>query len=223
MERKNILTSQKEVVKNSWESRFNNSWGSRFNNSGVDVVKYLGAISAEIYCAFIGLDYSTVKRLGNVTYSISYLREVKEEEELFLLLCETYIDSVMNDKLSVILEDSEDWLGMFSTKQNEEGLPSNWKELITDEQLHDILRERNIQTIECLIDDDVPDEMKERIARDWCSNNSEELRDYLSSEDERDIAYNYAHDNPSDMGDEVCDYLGSSDSRDLIIKLLDNL
>lgn len=214
MERKNILTSQKEIVKNSWKDEF--------SKSGVDVVKYLGNISAETYCAFLSLDYHTVARLGNITYSISYLKEVKEEEELFLLLCETFIDSVMNDKLSFILEDSEDWLGLFSTKVgNAQWLPSNWKELITDEQLHDILQERNIQTIECLNDDDVPDEMKERIAREWCKNNSVELEQYLDDYNKEKIAYDYIDNNPNEVADNAFSKL--SDPKDFIKECIDSL
>ncbi len=211
MERK-ILTSQKEVVKNSLKE-------DGFNFSGVDVVKYLGDISAETYCALIGLDYHTVAKLGDITYSISYLKE----NELFLLLCETYVDSVKNDKLSVILEDTEDYLEMFKTEDKAQCLPSNWKELITDEQLHDILQERNIQTIECLNDDDVPDEMKERIARDWCENNSDEIKDYLDETDKMIIAYNYIEENPSDSGSEVAKHIGDYDAKDLIKELVDNL
>lgn len=220
MERKNILTSQKEIVLSSWKDKF--------SNSGVDVVKYLGEISAETYCAFIGLDYSTVRRLGNVTYNISYLKEVKEEEELFLLLCETYIDSVMNDKLSFILEDSEDYLGFFTKEEEQkigvaQWLPSNWKELITDEQLHDILQERNIQTIECLQDNDVPDEMKERIVKDWCEENSSDLQVVLSDSVKADIAYDYIDDNASDCVDRAYSNLGDYEKRGFIKDCIDEL
>lgn len=211
MERKSILTSQKEVVKNSLRDGF--------KYSGVDTVNYLGNISAETYCALIEVDYRTVSKLGNITYSISYLKE----NELYLLLCETFVDLDKNDKLSVILEDTEDWLGLFKTEGKAQELPSNWKELITDEQLHDILQERNIQTIECLNDDDVPDEMKERIAKDWCESHSDELEDYLDATDKMTIAYNYIEENPSDSGSEVVKYISDDDAKDLIKDLVDNL
>ena len=222
MERKNILTSQKEVVKN---------WKSGFKSHPCDEgIKYIyegdpseGMLtSAETYCALIGIDYQTVKRFGEVSYSVEY----NCVNDLYILRCETYIGNIMSEPLSVEYEDNEDWLGFYGEtfgKTDGDKLPQNWKELITDEQLHDILRERNIQTIECLNDDDVPDEMKERIAKDWCSNNSEELSTYLSDEDERDIAYNYAESNPLDLGEEVCRYIGSSDAKDLIYKLLEEL
>lgn len=211
MERKSILTAQKEVVKNSLKEGF--------SPKGAETFEYLGDISAETFCALIELDYHTVAKLGNVTYSISYLKE----NELFLLLCETHIDSVMNDKLSVILEDTEDWLGLFKTEGKAQWLPSNWKELITDEQLHDILQERNIQTIECLNDDDVPDEMKERIAKDWCKENSEELKDFLSDSDKSDIAYDYIDENSSDCVDRAYGNLGSYDKKEFIKDCIDEL
>lgn len=217
METKNILSSQKETVKNDW-----NDWKA----SGTDTFTYYGDISAKTYCAFISLDFHTVARLGVVGYSISYLKIVKEEKELFLLMCETHIDSVMNDKLSIVFEDSEDWLGLFSTNQAEgkaRWLPSNWKELITDEQLHDILVERNIQTIECLNDDDVPDEMKERIAQDWCKENSNELKDYLSDSDKEEIAYDYMDENLCTSASHCFENMGSYEQKDFIKECIDNM
>lgn len=218
MERKNILTSQKEIVKNSWKGDF--------SKSEIDTFGYYGCISEETYCAFISLDYNTLARLGNVTYDISYLKEVKEGKEFFLLLCLTSINSAINDRLSVTFEDSEDWLGLFSTNQ-EEGkarwLPSNWKELITDEQLHDILQERNIQTIECLNDDDVPDEMKTHIAIDWCENNSCELKDYLSDDDKETIADDWIEENASTAFDKALGNMGDYETREAIKEAIDNL
>ena len=215
METKNILTSQKEVVKN-WKDGF----VANPCDEGIHYINKGYFPTVEEYCAFIGIDYQTVKRLGTVEYSMRY----NCVNDCYILRCETYINNALYEPLSVEYEDNEDWLGFYGeTIGKAQWLPSNWKELITDEQLHDILKERNIQTIECLNDDDVPDEMKERIARDWCNEHSEELFEYLSSEDERDIAYNYAQDNPLDLGEEVCRYIGSSDAKDLIYKLLEEI
>jgi hypothetical protein len=149
------------------------------------------------YCHFLGLDYETMRLLGEVSYTMTYH---ETEDKKYQLACVTFIDNFMNGKLSFTLEDSEDYLGFFPKKEEQEigvaqWLPSNWKELITDEQLHDILQERNIQTIECLQDDDVPDEMKERIARDWCKENSCELEEYLDDYDKEKIANDYIDDN----------------------------
>ncbi len=214
MEIKNILTSQKEIVI-GWKGDFR-------EQRGADGKKYFtdcGNISAETYCAFIGLDYQTVKRLGEITYSIDY----HYNEGISVLYCSTFIDSVQNDKLSVGLEGVEDWLGLFTEGEigKAQWLPSNWKELITDEQLHDILQERNIQTIECLIDSDVPDEMKERIAREWCKNNSGELEQYLDDYDKEKIAYDYIDENPNEVADHAFSKL--SDPKDFIKDCIDSL
>jgi hypothetical protein len=214
MEIKNILSSQKEIVI-GWKGDFR----EQITTEGEKCFTDCGNISAETYCALIGLDYRTVERLGEVTYSLDY----HYNEGISVLYCSTFIDSVMNDKLSVGLEDTGDWLGLFNELGKAQWLPSNWKELITDEQLHDILRERNIQTIECLIDDDVPDEMKERIARDWCENNSDELKDFLTDDDREDIAYAYVESNPSDMADRAFGCMSSCDQRDFVKDCIDNL
>lgn len=216
MERKSILTSQKEIVKNSWKVDFQ----ANASDEGV-FYTYKGDISAETYCAFMSLDYQTVKRLGEISYFIKY----SSNGSLYILTCETYIDNVMNERLSEEFEDSEDWLGLFTKAEigKAQWLPSNWKELITDEQLHDILQERNIQTIECLNDDDVPDEMKERIAKDWCNEHSDELKDYLTECDKESIAYDYIEENPSDSGSEVARHISDYDAKELIKDLVDNL
>lgn len=165
--------------------------------NGKEFYVYCGTMFPSDYCHFLGLDYETVRLLGEVSYALTYY---ETEDKKYELACETYIDSFMNGKLSFTLEDSEDYLGLFAKKEEQkigvaQWLPSNWKELITDEQLHDILQERNIQTIECLQDNDVPDEMKERIARDWCKENSCELEEYLDDYDKEKIANDYIDDN----------------------------
>jgi hypothetical protein len=187
METKQITTEQIEKIK---------ELGKDFRKEG-EFINYCGAMFPSDYCHFLGIDYATVHLLGAVSYTMTYY---ETEDKKYQLACETYIDNFMNDKLSFVLEDSEDYLGFFTKEEEQkigvaQWLPSNWKELITDEQLHDILQERNIQTIECLQDDDVPDEMKERIARDWCEENSCELEEYLDDYDKEKIANDYIDDN----------------------------
>lgn len=195
--------------------------------NGKEFYVYCGTMFPSDYCHFLGLDYETVRLLGEVSYALTYYEiEDKEENKKYELACETYIDNFMNGKLSFTLEDSKDYLGLFAKKEDQkigvaQWLPSNWKELITDEQLHDILQERNIQTIECLIDSDVPDEMKERIARDWCKENSGELEEYLDDYDKEKIAYDYIDDNPDEVANKAFDQI--SDPKDFIKNCIDNL
>lgn len=212
MEIKNILSSQKEIVI-GWKGDFR----EQTTTEGEKCFTDCGNISAETYCALIRLDYQTVARLGEVTYSLDY----HYNEGISVLYCSTFIDSVMNDKLSVGLEDSGDWLGLFNEGSKAQWLPSNWKELITDEQIHDLLVSKNIQTIECLIDSDVPDEMKERIAREWCKENSCRLEEFLDDYDKEKIAYDYIDDNPDEVAGKAFDKL--SDPKDFIKDCIDNL
>jgi hypothetical protein len=157
------------------------------------------------YCHLLGIDYSTLHLLGEVSYSLVY---VETEDKDYQLYCETYIDSVMNDKLSFILEDiakdSEDYLGLFTEKAEGEDkeigvarwLPDNWKELMSDEQ-------------------------KREIAEEWCKENSEELVDYLDENDKENIAYDYIDNNPNEVADSAFSKL--SDPKDFIKECIDNL
>lgn len=217
MERKEILSTQKEVVKN-WKGEFQ----AQPCDEGIKYV-YKGDMTENSYCEFLRMDYYTVRLLGDVGYIIEYNCI---EGNKYILKCETYINSIMNEKLSFELEDNEDYLG-FYTEGQEIGvarwLPSNWKELITDEQLHDILQERNIQTIECLQDNDVPDEMKERIAKDWCEENRDELQEFLSDFDKENIAYDYMDENACTCADHCYEKMGSYEQKNFIKECIDNL
>ena len=75
-----------------------------------DCYSYQGELSSVEYCNLIGLDYDTVHMLGPVSYSISYLRTI---ENKYQLACMTYIEGVMNGKLSVSLEGDTDFMGLY--------------------------------------------------------------------------------------------------------------
>lgn len=219
MERKQITTEQIEKAK-EWKDDF----VAQVTDEGTKYIHRESKcfINAEEYCNFLGLDEHTMSLLGVLGYAIHYF--YSEEEGKYVLKCNTYIGGAINERLSVALEDNTDWLGLFSTKVGKaQWLPSNWKELITDEQLHDILQERNIQTIECLQDNDVPDEMKEEIAREWCKENSEELKGYLSDSDKSDIAYDYMDENSSECVEHSFGQMGSSEQKDFIKDCIDRL
>ena len=177
MERKNILTSQKEIVVNSWKEGF------RVSHADERIVFiYNGDISAETYCAFICLDFQTLKRLGVVSYSVNYVydRDTKE----YVLQCHTYIDNVMNEKLSVELTDSEDWLELFrlSELEKREETEDTLKAFLskTTDEIVDYLKENEMDLwqelrqniINELEADDLLDGLKEEVAEDWISENS---------------------------------------------------
>lgn len=166
--------------------------------NGKEFYVYKGGILASDYCRFLGLDYETVHLLGEVSYAMTYY---ETEDKKYQLACETYIGSVVNNKLSFILEDSEDYLGFFTKEEEQkigvaQWLPSNWKELMSDEQ-------------------------KEEIAREWCKENSCELEQYLDSYDKEKIAYDYIDDNPNEVADNAFDKL--SDPKGFIKNCIDNL
>lgn len=193
METKQITTEQLEKIKELAQD-------FRVENGKVAYV-YCGVMPPSDYCHFLGIDYTTVHYLGEVSYSITYH---KTEDKTYQLYCETFTDNAMSDKLSFILEDKEDFLGLFADKVEEQKigvarwLPSNWKELITDEQ-------------------------KEEIARSWCEEHPEELVEYLGDADKEELADDYVTNNASKYADRAFSYLSSYEQRDFIKDCIDNL
>lgn len=193
MERKNILSSQKETVK-AWKDGF----VANPCDEGIYYINKGYFPTAEGYCALVGIDYQTVKRFGTVEYSMHY----NCVDNLYILRCETFINNVMSEPLSVEYEDDKDWLGFYGETSGEVGtakqLPSNWKELMSDEQ-------------------------KEEIAREWCKENSGELIDYLDESDKEEIADEYLDNNACDIVDKAYDKLGNYERREFIKDCIDNL
>lgn len=62
---------------------------------------------------------------------------------------------------------------------------------------------------------------KERIAREWCKNNSVELEQYLDDYDKEKIAYDYIDENPNEVVNNAFDKL--SDPKDFIKDCIDSL
>lgn len=169
--------------------------------NGKEFYVYCGVmLLASDYCRFLGIDYETVRLLGEVSYTMTYY---ETEDKKYELACETFIDNTSNDKLSFTLEDSEDYLGFFTKKEEQkigvaQWLPDNWKELMSDEQ-------------------------KEEVAREWCNDNSCELRDYLDDDDREEIAYDYMDENSSTCANHCYEKMGSYEQREFIKDCIDNL
>jgi hypothetical protein len=192
METKQITTEQIEKVK---------ELGKDFREENKkEFYTYCGGMLPSEYCRFLGLDYETVRLLGEISYTITYY---ETEDKKYELACETFIGNLVIDKLSFTLGDSEDYLGFF-TKEEEhkigvaQWLPDNWKELMSDEQ-------------------------KEEVAREWCKENSCELRDYLDEEDKEEIAYDYMDENACTCADHCYEKMGSYEQKDFIKECIDNL
>ena len=168
--------------------------------NGKESYVYCGTMLFSDYCNLLRLDYETVRLLGVAGYVMTYY---ETEDKKYQLACETYIDNTVNDKLSFILEDDEDYLGFFTKEEEQkigvaQWLPSNWKELMSDEQ-------------------------KEEIAREWCKDNSSELRDYLDEGDKEEIADEYIEQNNSDVLDKAYNCLSSYEQREFIKDCVDEL
>ena len=102
---KTIKTEQIEIAKAMAKDFMENA----------DGYSYQGEMGPDGYCNLIGLDYDTVRLLGPVSYTISY--QVTAEDK-YQLACVTYINGIMNEKLSVSLEGDTDFMG-FNTKASD--------------------------------------------------------------------------------------------------------
>lgn len=184
----------------------------------IDEKRYGFSLGDDDYRQVTGVDLTTLSMVWGETHVYGEVRYCKKDEG-YELQYETFINDESRDSLSGVIiapDYSQDWLEMFSTNK----LPDNWKELITNEMLHDILVERNIQTIECLQDNDVPDEMKARIV---CDN----LKTWLEGETETDdstlsnveVALNLIREeHPEKWNDYLADELSVSDVPDSLIE-----
>ena len=184
----------------------------------IDSNRFGFSLGDEDYRKVTGVDLTTLSLVWGETHVYGEVCYCKKDEG-YELQYETFINDESRDSLSGVIvapDYSLDWLEMFSTNK----LPDNWKELVTNEMLHDILVERNIQTIECLQDDDVPDEMKARIT---CDN----LKTWLEGETETDdstlsnveVALNLIREeHPEKWNDYLADELSVSDIPDSLIE-----
>lgn len=152
-----LTTEQKELVKN---------WKEGFKACACDEgIKYTyeEGISAETYCAFMRLDYRTLRRLGDITYCIVY----NCVEDKYILRCETCINSCIDGRLSTEFVESEDYLGLYGECMGDKKLDLLDK---SADELRDYLR-RNYKAyaeLEKHIQDDVDDE---EIAKAWIHEN----------------------------------------------------
>lgn len=184
----------------------------------IDSNRFGFSLGDDDYRQVTGVDLQTLSMEYGETHVYGEVRYCRTNEG-YELQYETFINDTHKDTLSDVIVAptyDDDWLGMFSTNK----LPDNWKELVTNEMLHDILVERNIQTIECLQDDDVPDEMKARIT---CDN----LKTWLEGETQTDdsilsnveVALNLIREeHPEKWNDYLADELNVSDIPDSLIE-----
>ncbi len=171
-----LTTEQKEVVKN---------WKDLFVAFPCDEgIRYIcrEGLSAETYCTFLRLDNSTLRRLGDITYSIVY----DYVESKYVLRCETYINGCMHERLSTEFEETEDYLGFYG-----ECMGSKQKDLLdmSAEELKKYLKENydDYSDLEDLFKAEVNEE---EIAEDYIKDNPshafDTALDFMSDYDTRD-------------------------------------
>jgi len=155
----------------------------------------------EYFCKLTEFDYKTISNLAIDSVWVDLVYNQTEDGK-YITQCLLYIDTELNDRLSREYESDTDFLGFFTKEEKKIGvaqwLPSNWKELMLDEQ-------------------------KEEIAREWCKENSGELRDYLDEDDKEDIVDAYIEDNYSRVADKAYDLMSSYDQREFVKGCIDNL
>lgn len=194
METRNILTTQKDVAKN---------WKDSFKpvpcDEGIKHV-YMGGMTSQLYCEFMRLDYDTVARLGVVNYGIEYNCV---EGNKYILRCETYIDGCVNERLSMELEDTEDYLGFY---QETVGYSN-------EEEGTDTIAEFFKKSAE---------EVKEYLEENY--EYYSELEELFRAEvDEEEVAEDYIRDNPSHAFSTALEFMSDYDKRDAIKDAIDGL
>jgi hypothetical protein len=196
---------EKEVIKD-WQV---NDLKTYFEDKSVSSQMYDGGehwvfsnAPLEYFCKLTGFDYKTIMNLAidSVWADLVYSQT---EDGKYVAQCLLYIDTVLNDRLSREYESTMDFLGFFTKEEEQkigvaQWLPSNWKELMSDEQ-------------------------KEEIAKEWCKENSSELKDYLDENDKEEIADDYIEHNNSDVLDKAYNCLSSYEQREFIKDCIDEL
>lgn len=148
-----------------------------------------------------GVDVATLRRVYSADNYSKMVTYNKAENGIRVDCILFDNDMICNNALTHYFY-PEDFLKTFSVAEAEIGkaqwLPDNWKELMSDEQ-------------------------KKEVAREWCKENSCELRDYLDEEDKEEIAYDYMDENACTCADHCYEKMGSYEQKDFIKECIDNL
>lgn len=108
------------------------------------------------------------------------------------------------DSWAKVYDSDGNCMGTYDFESEVKVLPEGWESLVTDDMLHDLLQKRNIQTIECLQIEDIPEEMKETICQDYKEEYAEEIaKDWIDDND--GYALEYIKENVSNSV--ICDFV----------------
>lgn len=194
MERKIITEEQKEILK-SWKEHFEAYMTDKGAFYNYDTPVFVD------FCKLVEADYNTLCRLGEVysgelTYS--------KEDELYIVTCLMKKEGCIAEGLSVELESSIDFLGLYSEK--------------ADNPLEDFFNDSVENVAEKLREEHA--DVYEFIEKDILGR----IKDYdLDDSVKEDIADMWIEDNPNEAVEKAEDYLCSSDQKDIIIKWIENL
>lgn len=174
-----------------------------------DCYVYCGTLDNDSYCKFIGINFDTVRLLGDVSYSIEY---VKTSENKYRLNCLTYVcNTVMND-FCFLLADDTDFLGLFTEEKNEE------KQKEKDISLEDFFNDNPGNVLRKLKEmyPDVVSDIVEEVIHD--------IRNYdLDDSDVEYFAEEYIRDNPVASVEVAEEYLDSDDKKRFMHSWIDEI
>lgn len=194
MERKIITEEQKEILK-SWKEHFEAYMTDKGAFYNYDTPVFVD------FCKLVEADCNTLCRLeeaysGELTYS--------KEDGLYIVTCLMKKEGCIAEGLSVELESSIDFLGLYSEKADNPP-----EDFFNDsvENVAEKLREEHADVYEFI--------EKDILGR---------IKDYDLDEDvKEDIADMWIEDNPNEAVEKAEGYLCSSDQKDIIIKWIENL
>lgn len=195
METKQIKAEQ-EVTLLTWKDDF----VAQSTDKGVKYI-HKENLSLEDYCRFVGIDEHTISLMGVPGFSLRYL---KTEDNSYALQCLTYIEGELNEKLSLELTDTRDFMGLYSEK--------------TDSSLENFFND-SLENVVRKLKEIYPD-VVENIEQNVISN----IRDYdLSDSDKEYFAESYIEDNPSSSVETAENYLSNDDKKRFICSWVDEL
>lgn len=171
-----------------------------------DYYVYCGTLDNDSYCKFIGIDFDTVRLLGDVSYSIGY---VKTSENKYRLNCLTYAGNTVINELCFVLEDDTDFLGLFTEKEEEEKENNSLEDFFNDTPGNVVRKLR---------------EMYPDVVSDIESEVISHIRDYdLADSDIECFAHEYIEDYPVASVEVAEDCLDSDDKKRFIHSWIDEI
>lgn len=175
---------------------------------GHDYYVYCGTLDNDSYCKFIGIDFDTVRLLGDVGYSIEY---VKTSENKYRLNCLTYACNTVVNDFCFLLADDTDFMGLFAEdkKKKEEEKNTSLEDFFNDNSGNVVRKLKEMYP-------DVVSDIVEEVIHD--------IRNYdLDDSDVEYFAKEYIEDNPIASVEVAEEYLDSDDKKRFMRAWIDEI